>query len=159
MSKIAAFRLADPAYARSPAQMLSGEGALLHGGRWNSPGTRVVYLAQSLSLAAFELLVHLQRSQALRHFRVLRVELPEDGVFDVDPTELPADWNAVTGSAGTRELGDAWVASLASVALRVPSIVIPGEYNYLLNPAHEDFAQVVYGEIQGFMYDPRIFNH
>ena len=79
---VAAFRIAAPEYARAPEQMLSGEGAFLYGGRWNNPGTRVVYLAQSLSLAAFEQLVHLQRSKVLATFRVLRVELPEDVIMD-----------------------------------------------------------------------------
>jgi len=151
-----AFRIAAPEYAQSPEQMLSGEGAFLYGGRWNNPGTRLVYLAQSLSLAAFEQLVHLQRSKVLATFRVLRVDIPEECILDLDPADLPADWNSLTGSSGTRLIGDTWAASRASLALRVPSIVIPGEHNYLLNPVHEDMGRLTAGEILPFNYDQRV---
>jgi RES domain-containing protein len=151
-----AFRLAEATFASSVAEMLSGEGAWMLGGRWNNRGTRVVYLSESVALGALELLVHIRVTGVLAGYRTLRVEIPTANILDVNPADLPADWNALVGSTGARAIGDAWVASKASLALRVPSAVVPQESNFLLNPEHADFPDVRHGAIEPFSYDPRL---
>ena len=156
MRMVPAVRLAQAEFARSVASMLSGEGAARYGGRWNHPGTRIVYLAETLSMAALEQLVHLRLRRALEGYRVLRLELPQASVFNLDPADLPKDWRAHGVCDATRTIGDSWVAARASLALRVPSTVIPAEHNILLNPAHPDMASVVLGEIEPIVFDARL---
>jgi RES domain-containing protein len=133
-----------------------GEGARLFGGRWNSPGTAVVYLAQSESLAALELLVHLDTSQLLRSYVSIPVEFPADSLEVVERRNLPRRWQSFPAPAALRELGDRWVAERRSLALQVPSALVPREANYLLNPHHAGMAKVKIGEPQRFDFDPRL---
>ena len=136
--------------------MLSGEGALWYGGRWNSPGRRAVYLGGSLALASLELLVHLKVPEVLRHYRKLRVRIPEELVRVVDERGLPHGWEAPSLHPATQRIGDVWLDSLESAVLRVPSAVVIGEVNYILNPGHPDVAEIKPGVITDFRYDARI---
>jgi RES domain-containing protein len=133
-----------------------GEGARLFGGRWNSPGTAVVYLAQSESLAALELLVHLDTSQLLRSYVSIPIALPMDSVEAIDLDRLPRRWQSFPAPAALRELGDHWAAEARSLALQVPSALVPRESNYLLNPRHPAMAKVRIGKPQPFDFDPRL---
>jgi RES domain-containing protein len=142
--------------ARHAAGAFDGEGARLHGGRWNSPGTRVVYVSSSRSLAALELLVHLEIAEALEHYAVIEVRIPAQSITRLDPRRLPLDWRSDPPPAALRALGDAWVRAARSVALEVPSVVVPDETNYLLNPAHPSFRRIAIGKPQPFRYDARL---
>ena len=142
--------------ARHAARAFDGEGARLHGGRWNSPGTRVVYVSSSRSLAALELLVHLEIAEALEHYVVIEVRIPTQSITRLDPRRLPPDWRSDPPPAALRALGDAWVRAARSVALEVPSVVVPEEANYLLNPAHPSFRRIAIGKPQPFRYDTRL---
>ena len=136
--------------------MLSGDGTLRNGGRWSSPGRRVVYLAGSLALASLELLVRLRDSDVLKAYRKLRVGIPPDLVKAVDRQQLPADWARTRLHPVTQRIGDQWLDALGSAVLRVPSAVVIGEVNYIVNPAHPDFARLEPGEITEYRYDPRL---
>ena len=133
---------------------MSGEGAYLHGGRWNSPGKRVVYMSETLSLAAYELLVHVPFA-VLRPYKRIEVQIPESSLMRLDDSELPWDWSEV-GNPDLVAIGDAWIERGESLGLSVPSVLIPGERNVMLRPDHPDFSQVVFGEILAFYYDPRL---
>ena len=133
-----------------------GEGARLHGGRWNSPGTAVVYTAESQSLAALELLVHLHASQLLASYSTISADFPDELVQTVDPGSLPEDWQSSPAPLALQELGDRWAADGTSVVLRVPSVVVPLESNFILNPRHPDFGEVVIGSGRPFQFDPRL---
>jgi RES domain-containing protein len=156
MRSVTAWRLAQSDFARSAAEMLSGDGAMRYGGRWNNPGTRIVYLSESLALAALEQLVHLNRAAALAGYRVLRVELPGTSLFDLDRADLPSDWDAHGVSEGARAIGDEWVAAGVSLALRVPSTSVRNEYNILLNPQHPEMSRLGYGVPGPFEFDQRL---
>jgi RES domain-containing protein len=150
------FRLVDEAFLDSA---MSGEGARLYGGRWNSPGVAMVYAAQSLSLAQLELLVHLEAEAVLRgHWRSLEVAVAPEAILECESwAELPVDYAAWPAPASTRAIGDRWVAEAVSVGLSVPSAITPGERNLLLNPAHPDFpAAVVTGLAKGLILDKRL---
>ncbi len=142
--------------SRRARSAFDGEGARLYGGRWNSPGTRMVYVAGSVSLAVLEVLVHLGNAGVLSSYSLCAVEF-EDGLMEsLDRSRLPADWRSYPAPPGLREIGDAWVRDRTSVILEVPSAVIERESNYLINPAHPDFASVNVGEPEPFEFDSRL---
>jgi RES domain-containing protein len=132
-----------------------GEGAARAGGRWNSPGVAVVYTSGSLSLALVEVLVHLP-ADILPAYAAVPVEFDDALVTVVPPARLPKTWKDSPPPAATQAIGDAWVESGASAALRVPSVVVPGEWNFILNPAHRDFGRIRIGAPAPFPFDPRL---
>lgn len=151
---IRAFRITRAKYA---ANAFDGEGARQFGGRWNSPGTSMVYTSSSLSLATLELLVHLEDLDILRDlYVVIAVEFPESLVRTVNADTLPSGWNGTHIKASTQQIGDRWIGSSASAVLRVPSAVTPGEVNYLVHPAHLDFNQIVISPPVDFAMDSRL---
>lgn len=137
-------------------QAFDGEGARRYGGRWSSPGTRVVYCSESVSLAALEVLVHLQAAVPLGAYTVIPVRFPERVVTDVPRRDLPKNWASSPAPLRLQRIGDEWAARNRSVALRVPSAIVSAESNYLLNPAHPDFGTVEIGTPQAFVLDPRL---
>ena len=142
---------------RAAYQRLDGEGARLNGGRWNSEGNAVVYLSSTLSLAALELLVHVDLEDAPRDLVALAVDLPDDiGMQSVDPSDLPDDWRDVPDHPACVARGDAWLAAGDALLLRVPSAVIPDEMNYLLNPRHAGAATATISPASPFEFDPRL---
>ena len=148
-----AWRLVKTKYL---AHAFDGEGARIFGGRWNSPGVPVVYLAQSLALAALEVLVHLQSAQPLTAWSTIPVTFSERLVKTVAEDSLPARWNEWPAPVALQEIGDAWVAAGVSAMLSVPSAVVPAERIYLLNPLHPGFRRVRIGEATPFAFDARL---
>lgn len=133
----------------------SGEGAARVGGRWNSRGTRVVYASATQSLALLESLVHLNPTLLFR-YAAISVEFPADVVEDLPLKQLPDDWRHEPPAAATKRLGDRWVREARSAVLAVPSVLVPTETNYLLNPAHPDFKRLTIGAPAPFAVDPRL---
>lgn len=142
--------------ASRAASAFDGEGARLYGGRWNSPGTAAVYTAQSQSLAALELLVHLQSSQLLMAYSSIPVDIEEGLIETVDPVDLPPNWREYPPPPVLQHYGDRWAAERRSAVLQVPSVVIPGEMNTILNPRHADFGRLIIGVAKRFEFDPRL---
>lgn len=134
----------------------SGIGAQSAGGRFNSVGTAVVYTADTYALAMFEVRVHVPTFRGMRGRVVTTAEIEDDLVEALNVEDLPADWQARPAPRSTQALGDAWVASARSVVLRVPSVVVPGHVNYVLNPAHPDFGRIRIGAASPLMLDPRL---
>jgi RES domain-containing protein len=132
-----------------------GEGARKAGGRWNPPGVAVVYTSGSLSLALVEVLVHLP-ADILPAYSAAPVEFADSLLTAIALAELPKNWRDSPPPATTQGIGAAWIASAASVVLRVPSVVVPGESNFLLNPAHPDFVRIRIGAPTTFPFDPRL---
>ncbi len=140
------------------ATAFTGEGARLYGGRWSHPGTAVVYTSDSRALAALEVLVHLHRNQLPPGFISFAVEIPDDVQIEgIQVEDLPEDWYSHPAPESLKEIGTDWAEARESVSLMVPSAVIQGENNILLNPAHPDFSRLVIGEPQPFEYDERLF--
>lgn len=148
----AAWRIAKAKYADVA---FTGEGAARVGGRWSSTGRRVVYTSESLALAALELLVHINPPVHLDWVAV-RCEFDESLVERIDPTELPADWRKHPPTRPTQAIGDEWIRSGRSAVLAVPSAIVPRETNFLLNPAHPDFARISVEKAEPFIYDSRL---
>lgn len=153
---VEAWRLAAPECSETVEDMLSGEGAFRFGGRWNSPGRRAVYLGGSLALASMELLVRLRVPEVLRTYRKLRVMIPEGVIATVHVGGLPDEWAKPGLHPVTQEIGDRWLASRESAVLRVPSAVVAGEVNYVVDPVHPGFAELEAGGIEDFRFDSRL---
>ncbi len=132
-----------------------GEGARHHGGRWNSHGRSVIYLAESSALAILEMLVHFE-VELLPHFVVIPVRFSEKMTTTVDPTGLPKNWRAHPGPTGLRKIGDDWLKKGSTLALKVPTAVAPTGWNYLLNPAHPAFPGLEIGDPVDFEIDARL---
>jgi len=150
---VTAWRITKRKHARNA---FTGEGAREFGGRWNNPGTAVVYTAQSRSLAALEMLVHLDSPELLDKYVLLEVEFDAALVRAIEASALPRNWRSDPSPAQVRSIGDDWVLSAGSAVLQVPSALVPGEHNYLLNPGHRDFARLHIGKPVAFRFDPRL---
>lgn len=147
-----AYRIAD---ARHP--IFDPTGAMLHGGRWNSVGQKVIYAAESYAGAMLEVLVHANLPTPPRHHRVVRISVPDPvRIETLIAASLPG-WDAEDLIA-TRAFGDRWLLEKRSAILRVPSVVTGGrEYNILFNPLHEQFATVRTASPEEIKWDIRLF--
>ena len=141
---------------RMAKHALTGEGARRFGGRWNSPGHAVVYTAQSQSLAALEILVHVDSEILLEHYVAIPITIEESLITQIKPSGLPRSWRAYPATKATRQLGDAWIIAQTSAVLQVPSAVILTESNFLLNPNHPDFRNLAAGKPIPFKFDSRL---
>jgi len=139
------------------AEAFSGEGARLFGGRWNSPGVKVVYASSSLALAAVETFVHLEPNLRPADLVSIEAEIPGDMATErLDLHSLPRKWYELRGES-LRTIGDRWIRSGSTVALYVPSAAIREEWNTLLNPGHRDFHRLRIGRPKAFEFDLRMF--
>ena len=150
---ITTWRIFKPRHA---SNAFTGEGARLFGGRLNSKGVAVVYTAQSVSLAALEMLFHLQSADILKAYVVASATFDASLVSEVAAAALPAGWRSNPPPPTMKRLGDGWIAKARSAVLRLPSAVVEKEHNYLLNPRHADFAKIKMGEAEPFTFDQRL---
>jgi RES domain-containing protein len=116
----------------------------------------MIYTSQSQSLAVLELLVHLDAPELLNKYILFEVWLPNSYVQDLNQADLPRNWRADPSPADVRAIGDEWAAAGNSAALRVPSTLVPGESNFLLNPRHPDSSKLRIGKPLPFQFDPRL---
>lgn len=132
-----------------------GEGARLAGGRWNHKGTAVIYCGATASLCALEVLAN--GADLAAGMVVIEAKIPRKlAVATIDESDLPSNWNTPVASRKTRDLGSQWVKSGVSAVLSVPSVIVPSERNYLLNPAHSDFAKIQFSKPKDFVFDRRL---
>ncbi len=150
---VRAWRIVKHKYAKTA---FSGEGARVFGGRWNSPGLPVVYAASSQSLAALEMLVHLEAYQLLNHYVIAEVEMDQALITEIGIANLPRNWREDPAPAKAQAIGDAWLRAGRSAVLRLASAVIPNETVLLLNPRHDDFTKIRFGKFESFRFDPRL---
>ena len=134
-----------------------GEGARRFGGRWNLRGTPVVYASATASLAALEYFVNLDVEDAPPDLVLVAADVPDSlAVEEVAVDALPRGWRRVPALEALARIGTDWARSGRTAVLSVPSAVVPVERNYLLNPAHRDFARIVVGRPERFVLDPRM---
>ena len=148
-----AWRISPPHYADSA---FSGRGAEHIGGRFNSPGLRMVYTADSLALALLEMLVQAGTRRRLAGYRCRSVTFSDDQVRVIDVPDLPEGWDARPYTTISQAVGDRWLRETRSLVLRVPSVVVPQEHNYLINPLHPAFSGLSFGEVLPVPLDPRL---
>lgn len=151
---ITAYRIFKTKHERSWSD---GEGAFLFGGRWNSRGTRILYCAESLSLAALEMLVHLNSAELMSSYSYAKLEFEEKDILPVEKiAKLPKSWSVSPPPMEVEQIGDEWAASMTSLVLRVPSAIVPGEFNFLVNVAHKDFNLIKRGKPRQYIFDARL---
>jgi RES domain-containing protein len=136
----------------------TGEGARMYGGRWNSPGTAVIYVSEHESLAALELLVHLTPLSPDDRYLSFRLEWENKLTEHFPVKRLLPRWNAEPPDFETMKIGDEWVRVGKSVALAVPSMLSTSETNYLLNPKHPDFKRIKISQPVEYRFDSRLLN-
>ncbi|MDO3641650.1 MAG: RES family NAD+ phosphorylase [Mucilaginibacter sp.] len=135
---------------------LSGTGARLYGGRWSSIGKPVVYLASSSSLAVLEVLVHLQPLLIPDGYCRMEMKVPDDKILSVKTDELPDNWRDISPPQTLTRFGDRFIKEGKYLLLKVPSSIVPSEYNYLLNPAHPEMNKVKLLTREPFDFDSRL---
>lgn len=153
MSAFTVWRLCRRHYA---AESFSGEGSRLFGGRWSEVGTTVAYSSESRSLATLEVLANARDAAALfaLPWSMIGAEIPLELIER--PARVPSNWRDMPYPPETQRFGTTWVREARSAALRVPSTVVLGEFNYLLNPAHPDFARITLHPPEPFDFDARL---
>jgi len=147
------YRLTLAKYANTA---FSGVGALRVGGRWTPPGFPAVYTASSIALSVLETLVHVDPTVMPKHL-VIRVDVPDTiRITEAQTQDLPNDWRTTPAPAVLQAIGREWIYANDSALLQVPSVVVPQESNFVLNPLHVDFAQCVIGAPDPFAIDARL---
>lgn len=148
------FRLAKSKYSTD----LSGKGAEIAGGRWNSKGTPMLYTAQSVALATTEIAVHVPLGILPKGYVAITYELPEwVTIWELKPDEWPADFKSIPHSHSTQVIGDEFVAHKKALILKVPSVVVQGDFNYLINPNHPDLEKILIIAVEPYEFDKRLF--
>jgi RES domain-containing protein len=147
------YRLCKEKYIRD----LSGKGAEMEGGRWNSKGAALLYTSQSRALCTTEIAVHTPLGKMPTNYWIITIEFPDNAkIFEFDISKLPADWRSYPHTHAIQTLGDAFIISGKYLVMKVPSVVVPGDFNYLLNPAHTLFQQVKIIAQEPFEFDKRM---
>lgn len=147
--------------ARAGYERLDGEGARLYGGRWNSPGRPVVYASTTLSLAALEYLVHVEPLTAPGDLVAMEIRVPESRFAGAraEPSQFPqGDWRQYPAPEWQAELGDTWIEDGTFLWLAVPSVLVPQEYNVLINPGHRRMSEVRVVSTRPFAFDGRLLD-
>ena len=148
------WRISPNMYA---AQCLAGIGCLHVSGCWHHRGRPIVYPSATPSLAALEVLVHVDLALAPADLRLIEIDVPDGLAVEVcDPAGLTADWQGFPAPVELLDFGSAWLAELRTPILCVPSAVLAVERNYILNPLHSDASQIKLVQVQPFSFDPRL---
>lgn len=134
---------------------LSGRGAELHGGRWNSKGLPALYTADSRALAMAEVAVHLPIGAIANNYQIVTLEFPDDELTILPKGTSPETWRSFPYDPKTQLLGDEFLRSNKHLALKVPSAVVDGGFNIIFNPIHQAFKKLEVFEAKPFMFDIR----
>jgi len=153
VSDLLVWRLCASQYA---ATAFDGEGSRRFGGRWSPQGLPLCYCAESRALAIVEVLANADEPSRLTRLAWSFVSAVIPAAIIEKPPRYPDSWRQYPHDPATREFGARWAKERRSAALRVPSAVVPGEFNYLVNPLHPDFAKVKIGKPESFSFDPRL---
>ena len=149
------WRVTRRAHAEQP---LTGEGARRFGGRWNHVGTSLVYTSATLSLAVLEYLVNLPISDLPDDLVSIQVQVPDDlARAELTIDDLPENWRTFPASEELKDIGSDWVREGMTPILSVPSVVIPNDLNYLVNPAHKEVRRVEVVSVEPFALDVRLY--
>jgi RES domain-containing protein len=147
------YRIAKERYIKD----LSGEGARTYGGRWNRKGTSTLYTAENRSLATVEYLVHLPMALVPEDTYIAELTIPDHIEYEQIRTEdLPPQWAVYPAPMVLADIGEEWVRKGDTLLLRVPSSVVRGEWNVLINPKHRLFKEVELTSLERYDFDERL---
>lgn len=148
------YRIGRTKYAND----LTGEGARLNGGRWNNKLTPCVYTSGSRSLAVLEYTVNVDINDIPRALSITTIEIADTDILELTIANLPGDWRASPASGSTKDFGTDLLKQARYSVIKIPSVIIPAEYNYLLNPLHKKSSSFKIKNVEDFIYDVRIKN-
>ena len=146
------YRIAKEAYIRD----LSGIGAKTVGGRWNFKGVAVLYTSSSVSLSMLECLAHFPPAFAPKNMSMATINIPDDSVCEFKISDMPNNWQGVPSPRQLKEMAHQWIKAQEFLILKVPSIIVPNESNYIINPFHTAFSKVTLVEVSPFSFDTRV---
>lgn len=145
------YRLSKEIYAND----LSGKGAEIAGGRWNSKGNSALYTGQSIALCVTEIAVHIPLGIIPKDYRLIHIEIPDVDFFE--PKRFPKDWNTFPHLDSTQKMGNKFLKDNKFLAMKVPSAAVQGEFNYIINPRNINFKEIKIKKIEKFTFDDRLF--
>ncbi len=149
-----AFRLSKAKYSSD----LSGKGAEKSGGRWNSKGVPMLYTSQSRALCMAEVAVHIPFGIVPSDYQVVTIEIPDHlKIEEQDISKMPSDWKSLPPSGSTQRIGDLFILENKFIALKVPSVIVQGDFNFLINPLHKDISLIKIVSTEPFEFDKRMF--
>jgi RES domain-containing protein len=138
------------------ANDLSGEGAKINGGRWNHKSVPCLYSSASRALSLLEYTVNVNVEEIPRALSITTIEIPDSEILIVNEDSLPGNWKKVPAPTSTQDFGSALLKNSKKAVLRIPSSVLPDEFNYILNPLHEKSSEFKIKSIVDLVYDIRI---
>ncbi|MGN6532020.1 MAG: RES family NAD+ phosphorylase [Ginsengibacter sp.] len=138
------------------ANDLSGEGAKINGGRWNHKSIPCLYTSESRALSLLEYTVNVNVEEIPRALSITTIEIPDSEILIINEESLPGNWQKVPAPTSTQDFGSGLIKSSKKAALRIPSSVIPEEFNYILNPLHINSRNFKIKSITDLVYDIRI---
>jgi RES domain-containing protein len=148
------YRLQNAKYAHERADILSGEGAKLFGGRWNPKGLAVIYTSATPELAHSEFIMHLKNLPPASCY-LITLQIPDESVLTIEKENLPLDWRSKGYPISTKLLGEAWLKKGEFLAMKVPSSIVPVSFNFLINPTHKAINDVNVIHSEPFIFDER----
>lgn len=149
------FRLNKEKYRKD----MSGQGAQIAGGRWNSVGVPMIYTSQSRSLSTAEVAVNLPLGDVPGGFEITTIYIPDDcKLTEILVKDLPPGWKTFPPTILTQKIGDQFIIQGKYLVMKVPSAVVPGDFNYLINPRHPDFHRIEIIKKEPYEFDERFFN-
>ncbi len=147
------YRIAKTAYIKD----LTGDGSRIFGGRWNHKGSSVIYTSESRALATAEFLVHVPMSLVPKDLSLVTIEIADKAsVVTLDLKSLPQNWCSYPAPSALADLGDQWLHQNRSLILRVPSVVVAGDFNVMINPVHPEITYVKIHSIVPYELDRRL---
>jgi len=148
------YRLSQSRYAAD----LSGKGAEISGGRWNSKGTPIIYAAESRALCIAELAMHLPLGLVPKNYSFVSFKIPDSiPAMELSIKQLPKNWNEYPHPNETQDIGDQFVKENKYLVMQVPSVVVYEEHNYLINPRHPLMKKIVVSDLVEFKFNERLF--
>lgn len=137
---------------------LSGKGAAISGGRWNSRGNALLYSSQSRALCTAEIAVHVPLGMIPVDYCLITIEIPDEvPLIEINPDNLKPGWKSYPGDLSTRVIGDQFIREKKYLVMKVPSAVVPGDFNFLINPGHPEFGRIRIVSVELSEFDARLF--
>ncbi len=138
---------------------LTGKGAEKSGRRWNSKGVPMIYTSESRALCTAEVAVHLPLGNIPPGFELTSILIPDDIIItEILVNDLPTGWKTFPHIELTQKIGDQFIIQGKYLVMKVPSAVVPGDFNYLINPRHPDFGRIEIIKREPYEFDERFFN-
>jgi RES domain-containing protein len=139
------------------SQDLSGKGAELVGGRWNSKGKAIIYTGENIALCMAEVAVHMPLGIVPKDYQLIHIEIPEEDIQVLNNRDIPDDWRESFTTFDSQQIGNRFLEEEKYIVLKVPSMVVQGQFNFLINPNHPKIKKVKIKKIEPFVFDGRLF--